>query len=733
MIAGYSVHGRVAICAVALIPLPAVGQTTQGSITGTTTCYDSAGSALRATVTFERRGLDSGKVFESRSMQATESGRYFFPALSPGLYRLRVDCVDHQPQEIDEIELPVAAAVEANFTLRRMDSLGIPASEWALPDTGAILHYYAADIAGLRLAAVQLKPSEVLNREPTISYAVDPGSMQNLSLSGRDSYTTLVMQPGVTADNATARGLGLSINGQRPSSSNFLLDGVEHNDYLLSGPLSVIAPEAIQEYRVSTNGFSAEFGGAGGFVANAVTRSGGADYHGLVYGYLNNDALNANSFQRNRDPDPDVADAPRQRKELYVGYWAGGPIQERRWFFSSAFERFRSRSRADPEEFLFPEPGAFQTFYPGSQASSLLEEFKPPGRSCAAGVDACPPAIVGATNGPTSSQLVFSKKLAAPISSDRRLFLERLDYVSSTSKHRLMARLAVSQVDRPDFFYNPYEEFSSRLDDDTVGVALSYIRSLGANLTNEIKVGWRNTDLNWDRPHPGIPFLLAQVAGADGRRVRLPGSDAAYEFRNRDRNWEISERLIARRGTHTITAGGGVLVRRRKLLLSAFRDGGYDFASIKQFGQDTPRAFLLSVSRTKLLPALDGGAPDYSQPEFGRDYSNNQFFGFVQDSFKPTSRLGVSMGLRYESFGNLSNTGARDAYVEPASGNSIEERLAGASLALTQRRSAYRADRNNWAARFGLSYSLSGNGWTVLRGSYGIFYDRSTWILWDLL
>ena len=85
----------------------------------------------------------------------------------------------------------------------------------------------------------------------------------------------LVTQPGVTSDAATGRGLGLAVNGQRPSASNFLLDGVENNNYLITGPLITVAPEAIQEYRVSTNNFSAEYGRTSGFVANAITRSGG--------------------------------------------------------------------------------------------------------------------------------------------------------------------------------------------------------------------------------------------------------------------------------------------------------------------------------------------------------------------------------------------------------------------------------------------------------------------------
>ena len=109
----------------------------------------------------------------------------------------------------------------------------------------------------------------------------------------------LVSLPGVTADNGTARGLGISVAGQRPSSSNYLLDGVENDNYLITGPLNPVAPEAVQEYRISTNNYSAEYGRTSGFIANAVTRAGGNEFHGVGYEYLKNTMLNAADFNDN--------------------------------------------------------------------------------------------------------------------------------------------------------------------------------------------------------------------------------------------------------------------------------------------------------------------------------------------------------------------------------------------------------------------------------------------------
>ena len=108
---------------------------------------------------------------------------------------------------------------------------------------------------------------------------MDPRRLRELPLAGRDVYSLLLTQPSVASDAGTSRGLGLSVNGQRASSSNFLLDGVENNDTLTTGPATGPVPEFMQEYRVSTNNFSSEFGRTSGYAAYAVTRAAGNSWH----------------------------------------------------------------------------------------------------------------------------------------------------------------------------------------------------------------------------------------------------------------------------------------------------------------------------------------------------------------------------------------------------------------------------------------------------------------------
>ncbi len=130
----------------------------------------------------------------------------------------------------------------------------------------------------------------------TVSSLIDERKILELPLSGRDVYTLLALQPGVTSDSATSRGLGFSVHGQRVASSNFLLDGVDNNDLLVTGPSASVSADAVKEYRMATNNFAAEYGRSSGFIANAITRSGTNSLHGSLYEFFQHDRLNANSF-----------------------------------------------------------------------------------------------------------------------------------------------------------------------------------------------------------------------------------------------------------------------------------------------------------------------------------------------------------------------------------------------------------------------------------------------------
>jgi hypothetical protein len=682
----------VLLCGVSLF-----GQTTQGLISGRV--RNSVNGQPLGGARIEYSAL-SGVL--SGSSQSDEEGYYYLPLLSPGLYRVRVEAQGYQAQEVQELELPVAARLELEFRIRPLSDVweGGQYKSVFLPGYKTIVTFFGPDVDSSRSGSFEAQKGRVGALESTVSNVIDGPSLQYLPLAGRDVYTMLVTQPGVTSDAGTARGLGLSINGQRPSASNYLLDGLENNNYLVTGPLTRVAPEAIQEYRVSTNNFSAEYGRTSGFLANAITRSGTNGFHGLGYFYLRNDVLNANSFLDN------LRGAERvPYKESQPGFVVGGPVLRNRLYFSSAFERFRSRSFQDVVRFTVPAIGFQQSFsLPSRRSFQLLERY-------------APPPVRG--NG-----IVGNIDIRPPVSLDRSIAIERLDYTTPSGRDRLMGRVMIARLTRPDFIWTPYPDFVSALHQDTNSVAVTWTRTLRASLTNEARFGFSNDDLNWDRPHPEVPTFA--VGSGFGSEASLPGSPAFYEYRNRNRSVEVLDNIIYSRGRHLLVAGAGMLQRNSDGYLTSGRDGQYRFVTIAQFALDRPFSLRAGVERT--------GLPQVRQPGFDRSFRYRQYFGFVQDTFKVTSRLTTNFGLRYELFGSPFNTGSvKDALVELGAGDTLARQLTGARLRrpASGEQELFGTDKKNFAVRAGASYDLTGSARTLLRGAYGIFYDRPFDNLWQ--
>jgi hypothetical protein len=678
----------------------ATSQTTQGLISGQLVDSVTGQPIAEASVIF-----DSATTNLMGAASSDASGYYYLPLLSPGIYQIRVTAKAYQSQEVQELQLTVAARIELDFRLRPLSDVWESGQYRSvfLPGQKTIVPFYGPDVDTTKSGSFEAQKGTIQPLESSVSEVIDFDEINNLPLEGRDVYSLLVTQPGVTSDSATGRGLGLSVNGQRPSSSNYLLDGLENDNYLITGPLATVAPEAVQEYRISTNNFSAEYGRTSGFLANAITRTGGEQFHGVVYFYLENEVLNANAFQQN------LIGAPRSiDKQDQPGFFVGGPVLKNRLFFSSAYEYFRSRGTGDPYPFDLPTPAFLQyarLIAPNSPALQLLTQY---------------PSPITNTANPAFTQV---ETFAPPVAVNRILAIERLDYNSPDGKERLMGRVLINRLTEPDFIWSPYKAFISPLHENTVAAGGSYIHAFRANLTNEAKLSYSTDGLGWNRPHPEIPTLDT----ADG--VTLPGSLAFYAYKNANNSWEALDNLIWTHGRHLVTVGGGLLWRSSNGYLTAGQDGQYMFPNVASFALGDASFFEAAVDRTAL--------PSIQQPNPNRAYNYGQDFLFAEDTYKLTPRLTVNYGVRYEFYGGAENTGSapgmKDALVQLGSGSSLAQQLVGATLdspASSGDEQIFRSS-NDFEVRSGAAYDLFGTGRTLLRGGFGTFYDRPFDNLWE--
>jgi len=671
--------------------LPVLAQTTQGVISGRLVNSVTGRPIAAANIAFA-----SGTSTSAGNAISDANGYYALPLLSPGTYRVRATALNFQAQEVQELELAVASRIDLSFRLRPLSDVweSGQTNSVFLPGSRTIVTFFGPDVDASRTGSFEANKGRRAPLETTVSNVIRSSDIADLPLAGRDVYTMLVTQPGVSSDGATARGLGLAANGQRPSASNFLLDGLENNNYLLTGPLVTVAPQAIQEYRVSTNNYSAEYGRTSGYVANAITRSGANQFHGTGYLFLKNEVFNANGFQANL-----LGQKRAPYKESQPGFWVGGPIRSNRLFFSSAYEHFRSRGQQAEQTFFLPNVPVFNQFAPvGRQSRTLLETYAPP--------------TVG------GSGITGQLSMAPPVSVNRSLAIERIDF-NPGSRDRITGTLLLSRLGRPDFIWTPYKDFISPLQQDTWRLSGSHIHTFTPNLVNEARAAYSNDDLHWDRPHPEVATLVS------GDGVTLPGSPAFYAYKNVSKSVELLDNLMWTRGAHRIAMGGGALLRTSQGYLTAGRDALYRFGGITNFIQDRPASFRAAIQRGTL-----------TQPQYDRKYRYQQYFGFVQDTVRLSSRLTANIGLRYESFGAPSNVGpVKDALVQLGSGPSLATQLVAAKLVTpaSGNQQLFGKDRGNIAVRLGASYDLLGTGRTLLRASYGIFYDRPFDNLWQNL
>jgi hypothetical protein len=691
-----------------LAVLSVAAQSTQAYLTGTA---DDSVSGRRITgATVSCLGIENSSAIPGKT---DATGRFTFAALSPGSYRVRIDAAGYQSQELWQLEVPIAARLELHFHLRPLHDVweARQYQSFLLPESRQVLTFYGPDLDTSRVASFETSHGTLSNLEPSVSSVIGSNELDELPLTGRDTYALLVLLPGVTADTATARGLGFSVNGQRPSSANYLLDGLENNNLLVTGPLGTVAPEAVAEYRISTNNFSAEFGRTSGFLANAISRAGGDQWHGMAYVHLENEALNANGFQENVHG---IRRSPLKR--LQPGFQLGGPALRKRLYVNGSLELTRFRGQNDPKTYALPTAQFIASTAPASLAGALLRQYP---------AAAVPP-------GPGQDGVAT---ISPPVRLDEANGLSRVDYL--TGGHRLYARAALDRQRQPDLVYNPYAQFSSPLHMGSLALGAGWTWQIGGAVTQELRAGRTGDAAHFDRLHSEIPILQSGAAiSSKGQTyaVSLPGSLSSFGYRNLTQNWEAVDDLSWIRGRHSWKFGGGVLARHIDSAFVADRDGLFQFFPDNPLDLSSNLNAFAASTPFDVQFAIDNQAPGIRPVSYNRQYRYTQLDFFAQDAFRATPRLTLNYGIRYDRFGAPLNTGStKDVLLTPGSGSSFPERLESIQIQAVSGggQPLFATDRGNLAPRAGFAYALRGN--TVLRGSYGIFYDRPFDNLWQMV
>ena len=707
---------RTLILVAILLAAPVLrAQETTATVTGTVA--DETGAVLPGV----RVSATSAETGVAKEVVTTEAGRYTLPFVPIGEYEVAFRLPGFQPHVVRRVTLHVNDRVTIDATLR------VSGPQASLEVEGDVVPLQAS---------------------PFVQTLIRPLQVQELPLNNRNFVQLATLVPGVSSALPDEVGIGLtqtislSLAGGRRNAVNWFVDGASNVDAgsnitLLSTPTL----ESIQEFRILTSSYAAEWPRSGGGVVNVVTRSGSNVFRASAYEFLRNDALDANSFFRKQSSDPAVRDSPPQLDYHNFGYTLGGPLRRDRLFFFWSQE-WRDIDRA-PSDRAATVPDPAWLVDPASP-NYVPEALRDPNAV----------RLLSAYPAPNTGSNQY--RSPAPNTQNTRQEVLRLDWMPS-SRQRLMLRYTrdLSKTTEAGglFFNTPLPDIATTLTrvPGTVLVA-QLTTTLGGRTLNELSLqyssnaigssfapGVRNTRTAFGLQ---VPELSAENRGGLVPQVAITGLSAIGAnqlFDNSYRNATLADSFSHQRGNHTLKAGFLLALEQKNEISTAATQGSFSFGA--GGGRTAFQNFL-----TGNIDGLCGAACTYTEPEseIASQLRWQRYEAFVQDSWRVRPGLTLDVGLRYAVYPGvvdanelLSNfvpalfdparaprwTGP-DATTLVAGSGDFANGIVVAGRNSPHGRSVQPTEWNKLQPRAGFAWDLGRRGQTVVRGGFGIYYDQ---------
>ena len=698
------------------------------------TVKDPTGALVtNATVT----ARDEAKAFE-RSTSANADGVYRLLALPPGVYSVTVEAAGFTKAEAKSITITVGQVADLPVTL------SLKAGETSISVT---------------TEAALIETSRTSTTE-----TIDQRSIDNLPINGRNYIDFTKTNSQVVRDNAPSIGAaptsGLNFGGQRARANLVNVDGFDAIDNSTNGVRSTVSQEAVQEFQIITNGYSPEYGRASGGVVNIITRSGSNATHGSVFGFLRNRKFQAvNPFSTVKDP---------AYTRVQAGFALGGAIKKDKTFYYFAYEATRRHETGfssigagnyglvpfDASAYfgapagtfgvqVTPDQAAFLANPPAILPVSALQKYVfLAGGGSGIAVNGSYPAAFALITPPVPNQLqqfptscssanstcnglpssfhsLASEAGNFPVFEGTSLYSLRLDHnINANNRLLLRGNVSPSTVtgievngQNQTFGQNAYSRTTQQSYRDW-GAAIAETAVLGNNKINEARFQYARRGLN---------FNFSKGAGGADLAVNIPGfafiGREPFSFiRRTEERFQFSDNFSWSIGRHDAKFGVDFNYLPLSATFTVNYGGVINFGGIDAttFGfPDLTKSNLPAIPAFSPVQAYGLGIPSTFIQGIGNPhdaFSNKPLGFFWQDSWKMRSNLTLNYGVRYDiEFG--------PKFAAPAG-------LAGAAYNALGIQKGVENDKNNFAPRIGLAWDPKGDGKTVIRSSYGIFYDH---------
>jgi len=698
-----------------------LAQTVNGSFRGTV--VDQSGAAVpHAVVKITNEGTGV-----SRQTSTDATGGYVLPEIPPGVYTFTVSFQGFATLENKGVTLLVNQNATLDFTLQ----------------PGAVRQE----------VTVTGQASLVNVTNSTISTVVESKEVEQLPLNGRQFTQLILLSPGVAPQSSSQQSffevhsdygaVSPAVNGTGPEYNNYTIDGVENNELFFDFPSINPPPDAIQEFNVQTDMSSGEYGRAGGADVNVVTKSGTNEFHGDAWEFLRNTNLDARNYFN-----PTVSTFHQNQ----FGGTFGGPLRKDKIWGFGWYEGFRKTLGST---ILGLVPTAQQLS--GDLSSSGFPQIYNPYTTTQVGADASGNPIFSRapfTNNQIPTAMLNPAALAAAnlifpapnFTGSGANYLDSEPVVTSTDqfgiridsalgeKTTLFGRFAWDNAKRvlpSGIPAEPTNQFQLGVQQvlglthtvsptSVLAVRAQYLRTKVELLGDFPSVSFlESNNLLRDWPaqeglRPVMPGLsIAGMSGIPGVAQSLPGSPI--------NNWEVSATFTKTAGKHTIAAGGSI-VHTWVLDNCTYATGSFDNLPTS----DPQNSSTTGAGLASFLLGLPSGATDL-RGSAEMLLHGNYYGGFVDDTWKATPNLTVSMSLRYDYSSPFQEEKGRQAALDIAHStatntvwldvtpNPLDGVPANAPPGLVP------PQRTNLGPRVGLAYRLPHN--LAMRAGYGIFYD----------
>src|SRR5712692_1152375 len=597
------------------------------------------------------------------SASTDQEGRFVIQLLPPGDYSARAEAPGMSPELSPKIHVDVGGSTELEFRLR---------------------------VAGSKETVnVSDTPPLVETQPSAVSTVIDERAITELPLNGRRFSDLVLLTPGVTQDPrglTSASNGDLAFGGIRGYQSSYLVDGADNNNSFFGqargryrAPYQ-FSNEVVQEFRVSSNSYGAELGRSGGAVVNVVTKSGSNHWHGTSFYFIRDSAFNARPASVDLGSDPNPSDRQQQ-----FGFTTGGPVKRNKAFFFAGYDQhiFHVPTLVrflDGNSVVFPQKGAEPLHHGDYEASDEALVF--------AAADQ-----LSTLAGEYPSQLLGNTG-----------FL-KLD-ISLSPQEYLSMRLNTSRYyGQNNVFFDPASPVTTFAINNngeenvtTESASVSLTSALPWRLTSHLRAQF-SRDLQESSSNSSDPLTkITNITDGFGRSSIL-------RRRTREHRLHVAETFSLEGHRHSWKFGGDALFTSIYNFFPSLFGGEYLFRDIKV----NPFTFEPMLAGMEITPlrAYAHQVPRYYIQNFGSAESHpdaNEYSGFAQDTIRITTRLAMSLGVRYD-LQTFSTKGLVTNPLWPASGK-------------------VPFDTNNFGPRVGLAYSLGEHRPLVIRAGYGLFYTR---------